>query len=187
MTELATPSRLRVLYLSYFSTPAVDRPIYRAIRQQKVRKILELGIADGRRAVRMIEVAGRCNPTEKIEFTGVDRFEGRSSADGPGATLKMAHRLLHATGARVQLIPGDPFAGLSRCANAIGQVDLIVISPRLDPRSLAKAWFYVPRLLHGQSQVFQERLLPGGRRTLESIAHGDVDALAAVAAAQRAA
>ena len=187
MTKLATTSRLRILYLSYFSTPAVDRPIYCAIRRHKVRKILELGIADGRRAMRMIEVAGRYCPPEKIEFTGVDPFEGRSSADGPGATLKLAHRVLHRTGARVQLIPGDPFAGLSRCANAIGQVDLIVISSRLDPRSLAKAWFYVPRLLHGQTQIFHERLLPGGRRALEPVGHSDIEAMAAVAAAQRAA
>ena len=94
-------SRLRVFYLSYFSNPAGDRLIYRTIRRQKVRTILELGIGFGQRAVRMIEIAGCYHPIREVRFTGVDLFEARSSADGPGVTLKMAHRLLNATGARI--------------------------------------------------------------------------------------
>ncbi len=184
---LATTSSLRVFYLSHLSSPAADRPIYRAIRCQRVRKILELGIADGRRAMRMIDLAARYHLPEEIQFTGLDLFEDRTSADGPGVTLKMAHRLLKATGARVRLIPGDPFAGLSQVANSLGQVDLIVTSPRIDPRSLARAWFYVPRLLHQRSQVFQGGILPGGEPTLRLLAHSEIDSLAAAAATQRAA
>ena len=184
---MATTSSLRVFYLSHLSSPAADRLIYREIRRQKAHKILELGIADGRRAMRMIDLAGRYHPSEDIQFTGLDLFEDRSSADGPGVTLKMAHRLLKATGARVRLIPGDPFSGLSQVANSLGQVDLIVISPRLDPRNLAKAWFYIPRLLHGRSQVFQGGILPGGEPTLRLLAHSEIDSLAAVATVRRAA
>jgi len=107
--------------------------------------------------------------------------------DGPGVTLKMAHRLLHATGARVQLIPGDPFAGLSRTANSLGKVDLLVVSGRLDPQQLAKAWFYVPRLLHEQSVVLMEKQLPGGHTSVRSAADDEIETLAAAAAGRRAA
>jgi len=135
----------------------------------------------------MIEVASRFSPLPQIRFTGMDLFEARSAVDGPGVTLKMAHRLLSATGARIQLVPGDPCTGLARVANTLGQVDLVVISPRLDPRRLARAWFYVPRLLHERSQVLLERLLPGGRTSLRLVSRSEIESLAAAAAGRRAA
>ena len=178
---------LRLLYFCYLSKPAGDRLIYREIRRHRVRRILELGIGSGQRAARMIEIAGQFSPLREIRFTGVDLFEARSAVDGPGVTLKMAHRLLRATGARVQLIPGDPSTALARAANNLGQLDLVVISPRLDPRRLAHAWFYVPRLLHERSQVFLERILPGGGTSLRLLARSEIETLAAAAVSRRAA
>jgi hypothetical protein len=171
---------LRTLYLSYLAKPASNRPIYRAIRRHKPRKILELGIGFGERAVRMIEAAGRFHPLGEIQFTGVDLFEARSSVDGSGITLKMAHRLLRSTGAAIQLVPGELASGLARVANSLGQVDLIVVSPRLDPNGLARAWFYFPRLMHQQTQVFLEELLPGGRTAVRPLGRNEIDTLAAV-------
>ncbi len=135
----------------------------------------------------MIEVAGRFHPASATEFTGVDLFESRSAADGRGMTLKMAHRLLGTTGVRVRLIPGDLFSALSSSANSLERIDLVVVSARLDPRSLAKAWFYVPRLLHEESQVFQEKSLPGGGAQIRLVGCEEIEALAAVARGQRAA
>ena len=185
--KLPNPSRLRAFYLSYLSTPTSDRPIYRAICRQRVQKILELGIGTGQRAVRMIELAGLFCPLPEIEFSGIDLFESRSAAAGPGMSLKMAHRLLGRTGAGIQLIPGDPYTGLARAANRLGRLDLVIVSARLDPRSLALAWFYVPRLLHDRTHVFQERLLPGGRTSLRLVAADEVRTLAAGAVLRRAA
>ncbi len=179
-------SRLRILYLSHLTTPASDRLIYRAIGRQRPRRILELGIGIGQRAVRMIEVAAHFTPIREIQFCGMDLFEARSAVDGPGVTLKMAHRLLKRTGARIQLVPGDPYLGLSRNANALGKVDLLVVSARHDPRQLARAWFYVPRLLHERSQVFLERVVPGGRRSVRLLDVSEIETWAA-ATARRAA
>jgi hypothetical protein len=184
---LAGTSRLRVFYLSFLSTPASDRPIYRAIRRQRVRKILELGVGTGQRAVRMIELAALSHPLSAIEFNGIDPFESRSAADGPGMSLKMAHRLLGRTGARIQLIPGNPSTALARSARFWGQFDLVVISARLDFRDLARAWFYVPRMLHDRTQVFQERLLPGGETTSRLVDADEIRALATAAVVRRAA
>jgi len=142
--------------------------------------MLELGIGFGERATRMIEAAARFHPREEIEFTGIDLFESRSSADGPGVTLKLAHRLLKSTGARVLLLPGDPMAALSQGANAIGQVDLMVVSSRLDPGSLAAAWFYVPRLLTPQTQVFLEETVAGGKVAVRPVERAEIETWAAV-------
>ncbi|OHB68792.1 MAG: hypothetical protein A2V70_19095 [Planctomycetes bacterium RBG_13_63_9] len=180
-------SRLRLIYLLYFSQPSEYRPVYRAIHRQQARKILQLGLGIGQTALRMIEVAGRLTPLRQIHFAAVDPFDARSAADGPGVTLKMAHRLLTSTGARVHLVPGYPSVELARVANSLGQVDLLVLSARQNLRDSDRAWFYVPRLLHERSQVFLERLLPGGSTALRLVPRGEIDALAAAAARRRAA
>ena len=72
---LPISSRLRIFYLLYLSKPTADRPIFRAISRQKACKFLELGIGVGRRAVRMIEVAGQFTPLRKIHYAGIDPFE----------------------------------------------------------------------------------------------------------------
>jgi len=180
-------SRLRSFYLSYFSTPSSDRLIYQAVCRQKAQRFLELGIGVGQRAARMIEAAALFFPQPEIRYIGIDPFEARSAVDGPGVTLKMAHRLLTRTGARIRLIPGEPSTALASSANTLGKVDLIVISSRLDQRHLAKGWFYVPRLLHEESRVFLEKTRPGGRTLLKVVAPSEIRALASLAADRRAA
>ncbi len=176
---LPSTSRLRSLYLSHLSKPAVDRPVYQAIRRHRVRRILELGIGVGQRSARMIEAAAYCHPIEEVRYFGIDPFEGRCSADGPGVTLKMAHRHLTGMHARVQLIPGDPYSGLSRSANSIGQIDLIVISHRIDPSGLARAWLYMPRMMHGSTLVLRETVQAPGRTAFRPIDRAEIDELAA--------
>ena len=80
----------------------------------------------------------------------------------------------------------SPYVEL-RAANSLGQFDLVVISARLDPRSLAPAWFYVPRLLHDSTRVFQERLLPGGRPSLQLVGSDEIGTLAAASVVRPAA
>ena len=173
---LSINNGLRFAYLSYFSQPPSDRPIYRAIRSHRVRRIVEFGVGLGQRAVRMIEAASLFAPRQKILYTGVDLFEARSSDEGPGLTLKMAHRKLKSTGARIQLLPGDPFTVLSRSANGLSGTDLIVISERQDKDSLARAWFYLPRMLHGSSSVFiEEPSRQGGKRVLRQLPSREIE------------
>lgn len=144
---------LRLRYLTHLSKPAGDRFIYRAIHQRKIRTILELGIGNTERAARMIEVAALQTPISEIQYNGVDLFEARPPRAEPGVTLKEAHRRLQATGARIRLLPGDPLSTLSQAANMLRGIDLVVISPGQEGESLARAWFYVPRMLHPLSLV----------------------------------
>ena len=184
---LSNPSRLRVFYLTHLSQPSSDRAVYRAICRQQVRSILELGVGVGQRALRMVELAGRGVPVGEVRYTGVDPFEGRSEMDGPGLALKTAHRLLKATGARIQLVPGEIPAALARTANMLGPIDLLVIAGRLPPQQLAQAWFYVPRLLREQSQVFLEKFLPGGKTAMQPVAHDEIETWATATRHHRAA
>ena len=180
-------SQLRLLYLCYFSKPAAERPVYRAIRRLGVRKIVELEIADGRRALRMIEVARHAASRSDVHYVGMDPFEDRTPSAGPGTSLKAMHRLLRETGVRVQLVPGAPSDGLMRMANSLGKVDLLIVPAELDSASFAHVWFFVPRMLHERSLVFVDGRSSDGQRLLRPKPRSEIDRLAGVAVGHRAA
>jgi hypothetical protein len=180
-------SYLRQLYLRYFSKPIADRPIYRAIQRHHVLKIVELGIGDCHRALRMIEVARAAAPGEEIQYFGLDLFEGRAEKDGPGLSLKEAHQLLRGTGVRVQLAPGNPADGLIRMANGLGNVDLMIVPAELDSESFARFWFFMPRMLHEKSLVYIDGPADDGQRLLRIKSREEIDRLAAIVQGRRAA
>jgi hypothetical protein len=185
MKKLLT--RCHFAYLSYFSHPAKDRIVYRAIRRGGVSHILELGMEQGLRSSRMIDLAKHRQAEGTVRFTGIDLFES-SAVGAAGISLKAAHCRLQATGARVRLVPGDPFNALATSANHVGPCDLIVISASQSGESLTKAWFYIPRLLRPATQVFLER--PDGVKSpahFEQLDHDEIRRLAQAATRRTAA
>lgn len=154
---------LQYFYLSRLARPAHERGLYRAMRRRSMRSIVEIGMGDGRRALRLLSVAQRFRPDERLSYAGIDLFEARP-AESAGLALKDAHRELTRTGVHLRLVPGDPFAALSRCANALTNTDLLIVSADQDTASLERAWFYLPRMLHEGSLVFLEEHQPGSNR-----------------------
>jgi len=185
---LPQTSRLKYLYLAYFSKPAGERALYRLISRRRPRRILELGIGSGRRAVRMLQTCRRWHGCEELRYVGVDLFEARPASAVPPLSLKQAHCLLKATGAKIHLIPGDPLSALARSANSLPGNDLVIISADQPPESLAQSWFYLPRMLSPGSIVLLEAAAaaatPAAFRTIEA---AEIEALAAVHMRRRAA
>ena len=155
------------LYLTRFSKPASERVLYRALKKNKIRSIVELGVGDLTRTKRLLQFATELNEdraqdnegtdTEsRIKFTGIDMFEGRE--DSNGVPLKEAHKTLKPLCQSVKLIPGDPFSALARSANGLQNTDLIIISADHDADALDRAWFYLPRMMHEETLVFMEVL-----------------------------
>lgn len=153
---MSLKSQLQTSYLLHFSKPAKDRAIYQAISRRPIRNIVELGLGRAERTLRMIELAATEVGVEEIHYTGIDPFESRASADGPGLRLKEAYRLLSATGARIRLIPGAPWSILPGVANTLANTDLFILSARRRRGASGDNWFYVPRMLRPQSLVFIE-------------------------------
>jgi len=143
-------------YLAYLSQPASDRPIYKLLRQHPVRNIVELGVGDGVRTQRMIEMAVAAQPDAEIRYAGIDLFEARP-AGRAGLTLKAAYKMLRQLPVKSQLIPGDPFTALARTANSLTNTDLLVIAADQDPQQMGRAWVLVPRMLRDGSLVVMER------------------------------
>lgn len=148
---------LRFLYLAYFAKPAAHRGLYRRLRKWRCRSVVEIGLGDGIRSRRLLEVASRYCSQTPLRYTGVDLFEARPS-DRPGLPLKLAYQRLHLPGVRLQLVPGDPFQALSRVANTLTNTDLLIVSSGLEQAGVERAWFYVPRMLHEGSHVLVEQL-----------------------------
>lgn len=183
---MAAASRWKCLFLSWFARPRGDRLLYRHIRRLRPRSIVELGLRDGRRAKRLIEMAQACSPDATVTYAGIDLFELRPAGE-VRVSLKNAFRSLKNTAARLRLLPGDPFQVLTRWANELTGSDLIVISADQDAESLARAWFYVPRMLHPGSEVFIERLDAEGAISLQRLTMGEIEELAAPKTRRRAA
>lgn len=179
-------SRVRLFYLLHLSQPSTDRPIYRTLKDRPVRSILEMGIGDGQRALRMLALASQHSPASEIRYTGVDLFEASPSGE-PHLSLKEAHRLLKATGAKIQLLPGDPFMALSRAANSLTGIDLVLISAEQDENALAQSWFYLPRMLHGSSRVFLQKNTAKGEVAVRELTMGEIADLAGTALRRQAA
>jgi len=142
----------------------------------------------GVRALGMIQVAARYNPARRVHYVGIDRFESRGEAEGPGLSIKMAHQILGQTGAQIQLVPGCPLDALARKANGLRETDLLVVAADQDAESLALAWFYVPRMLHGQSLVLVQQPGNGDRASRwQATPPEELAMLASVGPARRAA
>jgi hypothetical protein len=184
---LSILSQLRLIYLTHFSKPKSNCPVYQAIRRHGMRKIVELGVGTCQRALRMIEVAKLTLPQRDIGYVGMDLFEGRTESDGPGLCLKAAHQLLRPTGVQVQLVPGSPSESLARTANSLGKIDLLIVPAELDSPSSGRLWFFVPRMLHERSVVFVERALADGPSDLRIKPRCEIEELAAGGVRRRAA
>lgn len=181
-------NQLRLFYLLHLANPATDRLIYRAVFESHARSLMEIGLKQCQRALRLIEVAAMASPISAIRYVGVDPFELREPQTAPGYCLKDAYRLLRRTQAQIQLLPGDPLTALARMANWLKPVELLVVSAGVDPRSMAAAWFYIPRILRHNSLVFQEIRIPGGDRVeLRQLARSEIERLAWAAQPRRAA
>jgi len=163
-------------YLSYLSQPRCEQQLYRVAAKIRASRIVEIGMSNGRRARRMIEVARCYHTMSQIQYTGIDLFEARSGSDPP-LSLKQAFQMLRPMVGKLQLTPGDPCTALARVANGLIASDLIVISADHDEADLVHAWFYLPRMLHPQTVVFWEYFVRQSRETrFVHITHDEIAA-----------
>ena len=160
--SLSAARLIKYLHLAYFAKPVADRLVYRTIRDTRAGHLVQIGVGSGQLACNMIQLAARYTSRTRVRFTGIDPFEMRPAAS-PGLSLKEAYSCLASSGARLRLVPGDPFLALAQAANSLLDTDLVVIRADQEGEALERAWFYLPRMLHERSIVLVEEPGSGGR------------------------
>lgn len=105
----------------------------RLVRQERCRRIMEIGTHDGANAERLIRIAQRVHASNDVEYFGFDLFEEITAqkvrdefALQPPAEAVVRERL-RATGARIELFRGDSRITLPAAKAVIGIVDFIFI------------------------------------------------------------
>jgi len=183
--HVTTTGWLTTIWLTRFSQPAGERVLYRHVSARRPLRILELGLGALRRTERLLRHAVGTAAGETVAYVGVDRFESRQPEDGPGVTLKEAHRRLHGI-ARVQLVPGNVDTNLSRLCNHLGAFDLVLVSADNPARQMDRAWFFVQRLTGPDTVVFAESAPERGRSAWAPLSRGQLSDLAARSLQRRA-
>ena len=175
----------RRLWLTRFSQPARERPLYRHVLKTPPTRMIELGVGTLGRTERLLSLLRSVSPAVERSYVGLDRFEGRLPVDPPGVTLKQAHQRLHGL-AKVQLVPGNIDTSLSKLCNHLGAFDLVLIAADNDPRYLERCWFFIQRITTPRTAIFAESQ-SGSGGVWASIPKARVDELAAKTVLKRAA
>jgi len=179
IATLSLSNLLRSSYLFYFAKPIAERALLKAIHQRPINAVLEIGVGTGARTKRLLEVLG-WSAKEPLKYTGIDLFEGRPQGTA-GLSLKEAFHNLKTPNVKMQFVPGDPSQALARTANMLTNTDLLVIANDHDGEALAKAWRFMPRMLHEQTLIFLQEPSVGTepgvykkltRLEVERFAHG---------------
>lgn len=147
------------------------------MKGRTIRSIVELGIDLSGRTQRILEVAAWRKESLPLRYTGIDLFEARPANQSP-LPLKRAFHDLRATGAKVQLVPGDPLSALLRTANSLAGTDLLIVAADQDRDSLERSWMYIPRMLHAESIIFVQEPGQAGKDVWRQIRFEDVQKLA---------
>ncbi|MDR1960334.1 MAG: hypothetical protein LBQ54_15085 [Planctomycetaceae bacterium] len=143
-------------YITHFSKPVCDRVIFRHIQADRPQKILEIGIQRAVRTLNLLQLAIRyCGELSDIHYTAIDPFEARTQADGPGLSLRKAHRLISQWGVRSRLCPLPPELAVKQLFldRVIEKVDLVVVAmPSLDWFSVCAP--HLSGLIHESAGIF---------------------------------
>ncbi len=153
--------------LALFSKESSDRQLYRLVKKQQTRRVVELGISSLERTVEIVNLAASTSPQAKIQYSGFDSFEERAKSLDPLSLIE-THRTLAKTEAAYRLTPGPVAEGLPSMANSLPDTDLLIVSELISDAQLEPIWFYLPRMCHPGTLVLRKIApSPGAQETTD--------------------
>ena len=143
----------RYFYYSRLLKPRRYRNLFRLIHERGYRRLVEIGVWNGRTALRMISTAGVSHAAREIEYFGFDLWEQLTDtlfatelSKRPPAKREV-ERLLHATGATVELVQGNTRDTLPSAVARIGTADLVFIDGGHSEETIQSDWSNARQLL----------------------------------------
>ena len=168
---------IRSTWLLYFSQPANDRALYKAVKGRSIRSVLEFGVGDGTRTKNLLEVISWQQDNLPLRYMGIDQFEARPKGE-KGLTLKQAFAEIRAPEVKVQLVPGLPYDALLRCNNVLAETDLILIAADQQPADFERAWKFITRTVHEKTLILREQSAGAGKTVFQPMSVAEVHRLA---------
>ena len=130
----------------------------RLVRSTGARRLLEIGVFNGRHALELIEAAKERHPAEAVEYYGFDLFEALDEAWRSAEHSKMPlpqrqiQEMLDRSGAKIALYAGDTTKTLPEVVPGLPVIDFILIDGGHAPATIASDWTNVAPLI-GPSTV----------------------------------
>ena len=152
IAPVAAASRLEFAQYCYFLRPVAERALHRLIQKRKPGTVIEIGLGDGERSVRLIKSVLRFRP-HGGRYYGIDPFE--ANADRPHISLKEAYLRLRRLQCEATFFPGHPAIVIPNVANQITDVELLVVGPEVDASDLVDTFPFWPRMLDKGGVVAQ--------------------------------
>ena len=133
--------------------------LFKAIRENKARKIMEIGTWRGEHALEMIQEAKKYFAPEEIEYYGFDLFELLDHENSvkefsiPPPPLEIIQNKLKKTGANIHLYKGYTKDTLPKVINELPEMDFIYIDGGHSIETIKNDWEYAQRLMHENTVV----------------------------------
>lgn len=141
------------------------------VKQNKCKKLMEIGVFRGDGALRMISAALENARPEEIEYHGFDVF-GRPPARDKirGDPIKSVRSKLEQTGARINLYEGDTLKTLPLAVGELPPMDLICIDGGHSFETVDNDWKYSQKLMNDSTLVvFDDYDVPGPKAVVDGI------------------
>ncbi len=177
-------SRLKSFHLRYLSKPKSDRILFRLVHRHACRSVVEVGLTDLTRTVKLLQGATWSRSERPVRYTGIDSFDAREE-NQPPLTLKEAHRRLSAGSWKARLAPGPGRFVLRRLANELAETDLLLFSSHERLEEDDDTWYYIPRMLHESSIVLVETVSAEGDARFQRVSVEEIERRAEAAARRR--
>jgi len=139
------------------------------ILQNKCRRIMEIGVADGENAKSMVLAARNNFPIDKVEYYGFDLFEWNGDSHMNRVITK-----LKSTGCRFKLFKGDSTITLPEVIENLPMMDLIFIDGGHSYPTVIRDWENSKNLVHDETAVFfHNYTFSGPKRVVDNISRDE--------------
>lgn len=116
------------------------------IGKNKCKRIMEIGVADGKNAKAMVMVAIRNFSPAEVHYYGFDLFEGNR--------IDQVRQKLEETGCKFELFKGDSIEILPKVVRILPKMDLIFIDGGHSYETVKSDWENSSSLMHNETSVF---------------------------------
>ncbi len=144
-------------YYDTFRGPKRYHHLFDTVGNGTVKNILEIGVWNGKRAVKMLEIAKR--RSADVSYFGFDLFEDLGAEGYKNEFSKMpptqaeVENLISKTGAKVTLYRGNTLVSLPNAVPTLPPMDFIFIDGGHSIETIASDWKYTQMLMHDETVV----------------------------------